>query len=71
METKTVVILLGVVFLIAGIALMMVTEPAGTEGSQTSWGVADVSEDVRPYFWYGAIVLLLGIVLLVIALVKI
>ncbi|MBS3781983.1 MAG: hypothetical protein KGY68_05180 [Candidatus Thermoplasmatota archaeon] len=56
--------------ILAGIALMAITEPAGTEGSDPSGGFADFSEDKRPYLWYGLISLVLGVVVVLVALTK-
>lgn len=65
------VIVLGLILVIAGIALMAITEPAGEDGTDASFGIADVSEDVRPYFWYGVAVILLGIIMVLLAVIKI
>ncbi len=70
MDEKTVVIILGLILIIAGIVLMAYTESAGTPGSDPSFGIADVSEDIRPYFWYGIAFLALGVILMVLAVVK-
>ncbi len=70
MDKKLIVIILGVILIVAGIAAMAYSEPAGGPGSEASWGIADVSEDVHPYFWHGVIILLIGIILLAVAVIK-
>jgi len=71
MDKKIIVIILGLILLIAGTIAIVYTEAAGEEGSEASAGIAGISEDVRPYFWYGVIFVLLGIVLIAIAVTKI
>ncbi|MFW5898459.1 MAG: hypothetical protein ACOCT7_01235 [Candidatus Saliniplasma sp.] len=70
MDKKIIVILLGVILIVAGIAAMAYTEPAGGPGSEASWGIADISEDTHPYFWHGVIIVLIGIILLAVAVLK-
>jgi len=70
MEKKTIVITIGIILVIAGAAFMTITEPAGEEGSEPSWGTAGVSEDTRPYFLQGLLLLGIGIITVLIALVK-
>jgi len=71
MDKKIIVMALGLILLIAGTVAMLYTEPAGEEGSDPSRGIADLSEDIRPYFWYGVIIILLGIIMLAMAVIKI
>lgn len=71
MGKKEMVIILGIILIIAGIVAMLYTEPAGSDGSEASFGIADVSEDEQPYFWYGVAFLLLGIIVLAMAIMKI
>ncbi|MEF8874965.1 MAG: hypothetical protein V5A88_09915 [Candidatus Thermoplasmatota archaeon] len=70
MDKKTLVIIIGVVLILGGIVLMMITEPAGTEGSGPSGGIADVSEETRPYFWHGLILIIIGVVVALAASIK-
>jgi uncharacterized membrane protein len=70
MGTKNIGLIVGVVLIVLGVVLMLITEPAGEEGSQASGGVADASEDTRPYVWYGLVALVLGIVVAVLAWLK-
>lgn len=70
MGKKTVVIILGLILVIAGIVAMVYTEPAGDEGSGPSGGISSWSEDVQPYFWYGVVLVVLGIIVLAAALMK-
>ncbi|GEM_PF-3073569 len=70
MDKKTIVIILGVILILAGIVAMIHTEPAGDDGSEASRGIADVSEDERPYLWYGIALISSGIILSVVAAIK-
>lgn len=70
MDKKTLVIIIGVVLILGGIVLMMITEPAGTEGSDPSGGIAGVSEETRPYFWHGLILIIIGVVVALAASIK-
>lgn len=65
------VIILGLILIIAGIVAMLYIEPAGSDGSEASFGIADVSEDEQPYFWYGVALIILGLIVLAMAVIKI
>lgn len=61
-DKKTLGVIVGVVLLIVGVGLLLVTEPAGESGSGASGGVADVSEETRPYLIPGVLLLVLGLI---------
>jgi hypothetical protein len=61
---RTVALGVGLILMVAGAALLLVTEPAGTPGSGASGGVADVSEEVRPYLIEAVVLLLVGVAVL-------
>lgn len=61
-NTKMIGLVVGGVLVVLGIVLMLITEPSGEEGGQASGGVSDVSEDTRPYLWWGVVALVVGIV---------
>ena len=63
MNRPMVFVVTGAALVVVGIIAIMITEPAGEDGSDASGGVANVSEDTRPYLWPGIIVIALGIVL--------
>ncbi len=71
MDKKIVILVIGILIILAGIALIAVTEPSGGAGSVPSFGIADVSEDTRPYLWHGVIVIMAGIAAVILAFVKI
>ncbi|MFW6064514.1 MAG: hypothetical protein ACOC8Y_02950 [Candidatus Natronoplasma sp.] len=50
MDKKTIVVLIGLILIIDGMIAIVYAEPAGDEGSEESRGIADISEDVSPYF---------------------
>lgn len=50
MDKKTIVVLIGLILIIDGMVAIVYAEPAGDEGSEESRGIADISEDVSPYF---------------------
>lgn len=70
MDNKTLVIILGIILVIAGVGFMIITEPAGAEGSEQSFGISSVSEDTRPYLLQGIISLAIGIVTILLAVIK-
>lgn len=59
---KTAAIVVGLVLVAVGFVLFMITEPAGTSGSPASGGIANVSEETRPYLIPAVVVILLGVV---------
>lgn len=70
MDKKGIVIILGIILIVAGVAAMIYTEPAGEAGSSASFGIADVSEDIQPYFWHGIGLILVGVIVLVAGVTK-
>lgn len=69
MEAKTIVILLGIIMMITGVILMVITEEAGQPGAEVT-PFAEASEDIHPYFWHGLVIVLIGIITVVLAAVK-
>ncbi len=70
MESKMIVLVIAAIIILAGIVLIAITEPAGQEGSQGSWGISDISEHVRPYFWHGVALVVLGCVVGLVSVAK-
>lgn len=61
-NTRTIGLIVAGLLVIVGIVLLFVTEPSGGEGSDPSFGTADVSEETRPYLWHGIVLIVVGLV---------
>ncbi|MFP4002012.1 MAG: hypothetical protein ACLFSM_06805 [Thermoplasmata archaeon] len=70
MNKKTIVIILGIILIIAGIGFISITEPAGAEGTEQSFGISEVSEDVHPYLLQGIILVAIGLITVLLAIFK-
>lgn len=64
---KTAAVFVGLLLVAIGLALSFVTEPAGSPGSQASGGIADVSEETRPYLIPALVFIVVGVLVLLIA----
>ncbi|MFO7990873.1 MAG: hypothetical protein R6U61_01085 [Thermoplasmata archaeon] len=70
MSEKAIVMVIGVILIIGGIVLMAIKEEAGAPGAEVT-SFAEASEEVHPYFWYGVILLVIGVIVLLIGLIKV
>lgn len=61
-NTRTLGLIAAGLLVIVGVVLLFVTEPAGGEGSDPSFGTADVSEETRPYLWHGIALIVVGLI---------
>ncbi len=69
MSEKAIVMIIGVILIIGGIILMSIKEEAGAPGAEVT-SFAEASEEVHPYFWYGVLLLVIGVVTLLIGSIK-
>lgn len=69
MEVKDAVIIFGIILIIVGGILMAITEDAGDPGTEVT-PIAEVSEEVHPYFWHGLVLIVVGGIIVVVASVK-
>lgn len=60
-DKRTLILVAAAVLIVGGIVLALWEEPAGEEGARASGGVADVSEDTRPYLALGIILVVVGV----------
>lgn len=61
MDAKKIGLVVGAILVVIGIALVLITEPEGEEGSAASGGVADVSEETRPWLVHGVVAIVVGL----------
>lgn len=70
MDKKTIIVVIGLILILGGIALTAITEPAGREGLEASFSISEMSEEKRPYLLQGLIAISIGVITVLVALYK-
>lgn len=70
MELRAAGLVLGLLIIIGGVFMISLIQEAGEPGISPSGGIADTSEENRPYFWHGVFLIIAGLVVTVFSYIK-
>ncbi len=63
-------LIVGLLIIIGGVFVISLTQEAGQAGVSPSGGIAETSEESRPYFWHGVFIIIGGLVVTVVSYIK-
>ncbi|MFW5946617.1 MAG: hypothetical protein ACOCTN_07085 [Candidatus Natronoplasma sp.] len=70
MDKKTIIVVIGLILILGGIALTVITEPVDSEGLEASFSISEMSEEKKPYLLQGLIAISIGVITVLVALFK-
>lgn len=70
MDLKAAGLIIGLLIIIVGVFTISLIQEAGESGISPSDGIAETSDEYRPYFWQGVFIIVIGLVVIVISYLK-